>query len=277
MLGPVTWNRILHEVRRLCESVEDILPPFEVLGRFREAARKGMVERHVLGTSRGGHPIEAFTTDAGKRSTLWYAFPDPGEAVGGTVLCVLLEALARGDTIFDRLGTRWSWIPCLNLDDQPADGRRLEPVKKAADVREVDWCVHNPRPETTALLSHAAAIRPDFIYALHDEYHSGESLPVYLPTSVVWDDRFCHDVRQSLEAVGFRIHEGITHPTMGTGFLQMGGAPDYPNSTFHALSKHGPVLICEVSPQLDLKDADLVAAQLAVGLLGLTRSGEALD
>ena len=129
MLAPVTWERILDEARRLSESVEYILPPVEVLDRFREAAREGVVERHVLGRSDKGHRIEAYTTDAGRRTTLWYAYPDPGEAIGGTVLCVLLEALARGDVIFDWLDTRWSWIPCLNLDDQPAEGHRLEPVR----------------------------------------------------------------------------------------------------------------------------------------------------
>ncbi len=46
-------------------------------------------------------------------------------------------------------------------------------------IREVDWCVDNPRPETKALLSLGEKIKPIFTFALHDEYHCGDTILAY--------------------------------------------------------------------------------------------------
>lgn len=215
------------------------------------------------GQSRHTHSEVAITTCFSTGSQ------NPGEAVGGTLILALLRGLIGKDAYLTALDITWNFIPCLNFDDQPGTGLVLEEVFRDPQKREVDWCLNNPRSETTALVEYAKVVQPVFTFPLHDEFHSGESIPVYIGVSEILSLNTCDSLRDTIRAFGLSVQAEDPHPEMGQGFFKMGAiGEEYFNSTFSVLAKYGLVLICEVS-QEDVKVSNLVGAQLATGLIAL--------
>ena len=153
---------------------ENVLPPTEVLRHSLSLSRKyhTAIEHEVLGKSQQGHDIDSFRFGSGKKAVLFYGFPDPGEALGGTLILNILKNLAEGRIEVNDWDLSWWFIPVLNFDDQPDSGKSLRTVMRDDQIREVDWCLDNPRAETLALLNLADRVKPEFTFALHDEYHS---------------------------------------------------------------------------------------------------------
>jgi hypothetical protein len=140
-------------VRGLTSHIERILPPVEVIQVCQKMAASHPFVRSVLiGETENGKPIRAYEIGKSKNTVLMYGFPDPGEAVGGTAIVCLLRAIIESSPFIKTFDAAWRFIPCLNLDNQPDEGRTIRPVMKSEYGKEVDWCIQNPRPETTALL-----------------------------------------------------------------------------------------------------------------------------
>jgi len=255
--------------RQLVAHVDVILPPVAVPEECRRLGASSSLRRREIGKTEAGRPIEAYAFGGGDNNALFYGFPDPGEAVGGTVILALLHGLMGGDAYLTALDITWHFIPCLNFDDQPRNGRVLQEVFRDPQKREVDWCLSNPRSETTALLAYAKSVRPIFTSPLHDEYHSGESIPAYFGVSEVLSLNTCDYLRETLRGFGLSVQAADPHSEMGQGFAAMSRFGDeYYNSTFSVLAQYGLVLICEVS-QEDVEVSNLVGAQLAAGLIAL--------
>ena len=261
---------IVETSRQLVSDIDAILPPVAVLEECRKlAASSSTLQRREIGKTEVGRPIEAYAFGGGDNSALLYGFPDPGEAVGGTLILALLHGLISGDAYLTALDITWHFIPCLNFDDQPRSGRVLEEVFRDPQKREVDWCLDNPRAETTALLEYAKLVRPIFTFPLHDEYHSGESIPAYIGLSEALCPNTCNYLREAIRAFGLSVQAKDPHPEMGQGFLDMSIFGDeYYNSTFSVLAQCGLVFICEIS-QENVKASNLVGAQLAAGLIAV--------
>ena len=263
-------DRIVQIARQLASGTDAILTPVAVLQKCRELERaSNLLHRTTLGRTDGGHEIEAYRLGNGKRQFLLYAFPDPGEAVGGTLILCLLKSLLGGSEDLEPLDATWHFIPCLNFDDQPDNGQALGVVFRDASVREVDWCIDNPRPETSALLRYADTVRPSFTFALHDEYHCGKPVPAYIGASESLEATVRRDVAAALAAFDQAIDPGRRTQGTDIAFVDMTSSSDYPKSTFACLSQYGLVFVCEVSQREDILPADLVAAQLAAGLVVL--------
>lgn len=181
-------NGIIKNVKETTRWVRTILPPVEILNQCRKISEKDKrLSQIIIGKSKKGTPIEAYSFGQGDKNILFYGFPDPGEAVGGTGILALVLALLNGNSFLNSLtnslNLKWNFIPCLNFDDQPEKGCEFVTVMRDPAIREVDWCLNNPRPETKALIQHAEKNKPVFTFPLHDEFHSGESIPVYFPVS----------------------------------------------------------------------------------------------
>ena len=265
-------HRASEAARQLISGIDRILSAVEVMESCRNVARANpRFTRRVIGRTGRGCAIEVYDIGTGETHALLYAFPDPGEAVGGTGVVSLMQGISRGDNDYlNSFDVCWHLVPCLNLDDQPGDGRTVPPVSRDTTIREVDWCLNNPRPETSALLDYARAIRPTFTFPLHDEYHSGESLPAYIVVCQVLDSTCCETIRVCLRSFGMSISKEYQHPTMGAGFLDITEiGPEYLNSTFSRLAEYGLVLAVEVSRQKGIAASDLVGAQLAAGFIAL--------
>ena len=259
--------------KNLSAWVDSILPPLQVLSECKALAETdGNVREVDIGHTESGHPLKAYEFGQGQSHVLLYGFPDPGEAVGGgTTILSLLRGLVEGNAFLQSLDVTWHFIPCLNLDDQPDGGKTLTKVFRDPNIREVDWCVSNPRAETRALLEYVDSVSPVFSFPLHDEYHSGESIPVYSIVSESLAPALCENIRTCLNSFGFQLNEENPHETMGTAFEL---APDlvgeeYINSTFSLMAQHGFVAVCEISQQEGVAPSTLVAAQIAVGIIFL--------
>jgi hypothetical protein len=206
----------------------------------------------------------------GRRPVLLYGFPDPGEAVGGTGIVALLTALVSADPFLASFDVCWHFIPCLNLDDQPDGGRTVRPVMRQATARDVDWCLHDPRAETTALVGYAREVRPAFSLPLHDEYHCGKALDAYFVVSGQCSTVTARRVREYVRAFNVPLDRGKVHPRLGEGFLAFGPATEgYEVSTFSILAQTGPVFIGEVSKWPELSAPEIVALQMGVGLIAM--------
>jgi len=254
----------------LSSQVEAILPPLQVLRECRSLAKAHENVREVeIGHTESGRPLRAYEFGQGQDHVLLYGFPDPGEAVGGTTILSLLHGLVNGNKHLLSLDFTWHLIPCLNLDDQPDGGRTLSAVFRDPSIREVDWCVSNPRSETKALLDYAGSISPAFTFPLHDEYHSGESIPLYVIVSECLDSAISERVRTCVKSFGLLLEEKNPHKVMGSAFSvasELVGA-EYSNSTFSIMENYGLVALCEVSQQEGISASALVATQISLGLI----------
>lgn len=248
-----------------------VLPAVDVVSEANSIA-KDWLKTTEIARSRKGHSIQLMSqTTSQNNNALLYGFPDPGEAVGGTGLLCLMKALRANHPFLRDLSFNWSFIPCLNFDDQPNSGKTLEKVMKTSE-QEVDWLVKNPRPETTALLEIASKLQPRFIFPLHDEWHCREEIPVYMPVSQPLSMEICQGLRELLIYFGLKISMDMTDPEMGAGFLNMGTVEDIMNSTFYEFGKSGTVFICEVPDLLGQPDSKVIAAQMAAGLFVATNA-----
>lgn len=263
-------HELIEAAKSLSSWVTEILPPLAVLSECDSIARKNAnVHKTELAITESGHSIDAYKFGNGKRHIFLYGFPDPGEAVGGMTILSLLRGLLRDNSDLVSLNLTWHFIPCLNFDDQPNEGIKLEHIFRNPKIREVDWCVDNPRIETTAILNYAETLRPVFIYPLHDEYHSGEATPAYMMVSEPIDSNLCQIARNCLKTLGFHIKKSYPHPKMGEAFDTMTRYQNYSNSTFSRFEKYGLVGMCEVSQQPKISTWQLVAAQLSIGMIFL--------
>lgn len=251
--------------RKIVNYYPKVLPAVDVIAEANLIA-KDWLRVSDLPKSRKGHVGQLMSQNSlNKNNALLYGFPDPGEAVGGTGLLCLMKALKEKESFLEEMQFNWNFIPCLNFDDQPNDGKTLDKVMKTSE-QEVDWLVNNPRPETTALLQIAKELKPQFIFALHDEWHCHEEIPIYMPVSQSLPKEICQGLRSLLEGFGLKISTDMTDSEMGAGFLNMNTVADIKNSTFYEFSKTGLVFICEMPDLQGQPDSNVIAAQLAAGL-----------
>ncbi len=265
-----TSESIATVAKSLSSRVDTILPPLQVLRECHVlAGAHEDIHEVEIGHTESGHPLKAYEFGTGRTHVLLYGFPDPGEAVGGTTILSLLHGLVSGNKHLLSLDVTWHFIPCLNLDDQPDGGRTLSPVFRDRSVREVDWCVSNPRSETKALLDYAGKISPAFTFPLHDEYHSGEAIPLYVVVSECLDPAISERIRTCMHPFGLLLKEKDPHRVMGTAFNVLSDlvGNEYSNSTFSILNEYGLVAVCEVSQQEGISNSALVATQISLGLV----------
>lgn len=250
------------------EQVTELMPPNKVIEYFSNMARydNRFVERN-LGKDNSGREIFSYSFGNGSNHCLFYAFPDPGEALGGRGIVALANLLQAGVCNFKHLPVTWHFLPCLNFVDQPDNGQSLQPVMKKPD-QEVDWCLNNPRPETTALLRLADSIRPCFTFAMHDEAHSGAEMPSYLGVTQRLSPQAVQLIKTVLGRCGVKLNADYRDEQMGEGFFVMSSiGKEFMNSTFSRMADYGQVLIADIARSANLKASDLVFLQLAAGLI----------
>lgn len=244
----------LKRLKAVTRGVREILPPVELQARMAALP----LERAVIGHSGAGAALTTYRFGAGRRQVLLYGFPDPGEAVGGTVILTLAEAWCRGALDLD---ATWHCLPVANPDDQPDGGRTLQPVRKTA-AQEIGWWTDAPRPEAEALLRWADAVQPAFTFPLHDEFHDGVLRPAYFPVSHRLPASVTAPIVELFGTLGHPISAKYFDAQMGEGFVLMEAlaGDDWARCTFRQLAAHGPVVIAEVGAGLPART--LVQAQL---------------
>lgn len=264
---------ILYSLLLETERATELLPPNRVIEYFSGMARydNRFIERN-LGKDSSGRDIFSYSFGNGENHCLFYAFPDPGEALGGRGIIALANLLQTGVCNFKHLPVTWHFLPCLNFVDQPDNGNSLQAVMKKPD-QEVDWCLNNPRPETTALLQLANSIRPCFTFAMHDETHSAAEMPSYLGVTRRLSPEAVRLIRTVFARCGVKFNADYRDEQMGEGFFVMSSiGEEYGNSTFSRMADYGQVLVADIARTAGLKASDLVFLQLAAGLIAMNET-----
>lgn len=256
---------IIELTSRIIGDCNEIIPAAKLISDFKNLSNEeNQISHKVLGKSIKGVDIDLYSIGTGEKNVLWYGLPDPGEAVGGTVIWLLVNAIIQNQFTFDDI--TWNFIPCLNFDDQPNEGLTVEKIMKSSE-QEVDWMLTNPRPETTAIVECANTLKPFFSYPMHDEFHCDEKdIPIYFPVSEILNRDISEEIRNLIKEYGLKISSEISHKEMGDGFFNMKEVEDYSNSTFSKLAEHGTVFICEVPDSENISINNLLKAQLSCGL-----------
>jgi hypothetical protein len=253
--------------KKITEDIKEIINPYDLLQECNKLAiENGNLIKSIFGYSSKNNPIEVYEIGKGKNNVLIYGFPDPSEAIGGTSILALIKELLRDNNQLISYDIRWIFIPCLNFDDQPDNGKNLKKVMKTKS-QEVDWCLNQPREETKALLKIAEKYKPIISLPLHDEFHCEENIPIYFPVMPELDIELCNKLRDCISYYNLEIDKSYNDIKMGYGFFEMSKiAPDFYNSTFSILSKYGNVIIFELSDIKSLNRNLLCEIQISIML-----------
>ena len=126
---PAKPGAVAELAEKITEGVTEMLPAAEIISRCREISG---FSHEVIGRSNKNAAIDFYKIGTGRHPVLFYGFPDPGEAIGATVILSLMQALSDPASILHQLDVTWLFIPCLNFDDQPDNGNSLRRVMKTA-------------------------------------------------------------------------------------------------------------------------------------------------
>lgn len=152
----------------------------------------GVATARRIGTSRLDEPLTALTVGSGEADALVFAMPHPNEPVGALTSLHLARRLCEDSVLRDRLGLRWTVVPCID-----PDGTRLNEgwfrgpftpthygrnFYRPAGDEQVEWTfpisyrgVHfdRPMPETLALVRLIDELRPVLMCSLHNSENGG--------------------------------------------------------------------------------------------------------
>jgi hypothetical protein len=263
-------DSLLYQLQSETTLIKEILPPVKVIEFFSTLAKyDNSIKEFEIGEDKSGRKIYRYSIGNGPADVLFYAFPDPGEALGGTGIVSIVNLLHKGAGTFNHLPVTWHFIPCLNFVDQPNEGKTLEKVMKTKS-QEVDWCLNNPRPETTALLKAIEEIKPKFTFAMHDEYHSENAISPYIGVTKNLAEQSFNRIRQLFKRFNLNMNPDYSDKEMGEGFFNMSSiGEEYKNCTYSEIEKYGQVFIAELSQHEHLSPAEIVFLQLSMGFIAL--------
>lgn len=250
---------------KITSWIEEILPPVSLLSECNDLVSKNPeLRKIVMGYSALNNPIDVYEFGKGEHNILIYGFPDPSEAIGGTTILALIKSLLLKDKKLLSFNLKWIFIPCLNFDDQPNNGKTLGKMMKTLN-QEVDWCLSNPREETKVLVKLAHKYKPVITIPLHDEFHCDENIPIYFPVSPKIDKNLCDELRACINNYNLDLDMSIKDEEMGYGFFEMSEkAPDFLNSTFSIFAKYGSVIEFELPDIKELERKKLCEVQISI-------------
>lgn len=163
-------------IRELDESTLDL------------AARyPGLVEAREVGRSREGRPIRCLKIGSGSRNALLFACPHPNEPIGAMTLDFLARELAENSQLRESMDYTWYLIKVSDPDGIALNEgwfkgpftihNYLRHYYRPAFHEQVEWTfpvsykrLHfdAPLPETRVLMDLIEALKPDFVYPLHN-------------------------------------------------------------------------------------------------------------
>ena len=145
-----------------------------------------------MGKTREGRPLLCLKIGNGARSALMFGCPHPNEPIGTMLLEYFSRRLAEDAALRERFGYTWYIVKAWDADGLVRNEGWLKgPYSiysygrnffRPAGYEQVDWTFpidygqlhfHSPLPETRAMMDLIDAIRPEFIYALHNAGFGG--------------------------------------------------------------------------------------------------------
>jgi len=149
-------------------------------------AHPDLVRLETVGRSTDGDPIPMLRIGSGEKQLLFFACPHPNEPIGAMMLEALSGLLVENDELRGETYT-WNLIKCID-----PDGTRLNEgwfkgpftvthyasnFYRPGATQQAEWTFPvtyknysflRPIPETQALMTAITAVRPSFIYSLHN-------------------------------------------------------------------------------------------------------------
>ncbi len=242
------WRRALDAVR-----VDEVLAPESLERAVAELARSSRVEREAIGRSERGHELVVTFVDRGHRDgdrpaplVLFYGFPDPGEGLGASA------ALGWMRAILEQAPTelRWAFLPVLDQDGQVERGQLRRPIW--SETTSIDLVSGAPRAEARALRGFIERERPRLTVALHDEWHSAESRPLYFLSDRVLPASTVVELRGLAARERWPLDASYDDPEMGSGFLCLANLDeDFRGSVWDAAGAVGRLFASEYSERED--------------------------
>lgn len=184
-------------VKSILEKIPDyeyFLTVDELDQNSRQLAEKFSENVNLLeiGSSRSGHRILCLKIGHEPQNALVFGCPHPNEPIGAMMLEFFSQKLASDPQLLSELGFTWYIIKCVDPDGTKLnEGWFRGPFTlynyarnffRPASHQQVEWTFpisyktlkfSNPIPETKALMSIIDAVKPDFMYSLHNAGFGG--------------------------------------------------------------------------------------------------------
>jgi hypothetical protein len=149
-------------------------------------------QSRVIGRSRLGEPIDAYTIGSGSRQLVVVGGVHPNEPIGFRTVLELLRLLADDPAIAGLIDATWHIVPCIDPDgarlneswfSTPSDrDAYFGGFYRPAPHEQVEWSFpfvyrsalfDRPIPETRALMKLFDTVRPDLFMGLHNSELGG--------------------------------------------------------------------------------------------------------
>lgn len=159
-----------------------------------------------MGRTREGRPLLCLKVGEGERSALMFGCPHPNEPIGAMLLEYFSRRLAEDSNLRQALGYTWYLIKAWDADGLVKNEGWLKgPFTiyhyarnffRPAGYEQVDWTFpidygslhfHDVLPETRAMMELIDAIRPEFIYSLHNAGFGGTYWYESEPTPEIYE------------------------------------------------------------------------------------------
>lgn len=164
----------------------------EMTARTRAVAKNhpDLATLETVGHSTDGQPIEMLKIGDGNQRMMLFACPHPNEPIGAMLIQFLLDELLSQPAL--REGRSWYLLPCVDPDGTRLNEgwfagpfnirtyarhfyrpRSEEQVEWSFPVQYKTYTFDRPIPETQALMHAIQAVRPNFVYSLHNAGFGG--------------------------------------------------------------------------------------------------------
>ncbi len=159
-----------------------------------------------MGKTREGRPLLCLKIGSGRRNALMFGCPHPNEPIGTMLLEYFSRCLAEDKALRDFFDYTWYIVKAWDADGLVRNEGWLKgPYNiynygrnffRPAGYAQVDWTFpidydllhfHDVLPETQAMMDLIDAIKPEFIYALHNAGFGGTYWYESEPTPEIYD------------------------------------------------------------------------------------------
>lgn len=200
----------MHKLQSLLDGIPDY-QEFLTVAQM-DANSKALAEAYPetvtlleLGATKEGHPLYGLKIGKGSRNALMYGCPHPNEPMGAMMLEYLSEAMVKEPDFLEAYDYTWYLIKSIDLDGTLKNEQWFKPpfsitsyarnFFRPAGHQQVEWTFpltykkysfNEPIPETQALMDLIDAIRPEFIYSLHNAGFGGTYWYISKPFPDLW-------------------------------------------------------------------------------------------
>ncbi len=169
------------------------------------------------GESRKGHPIYCLKIGNGSHTAFMFGCPHPNEPMGAMMLEYFSRAITEDDELRSELDYTWYLIKCIDVDGTQLNEKWFKgPFTitnytrnyfRPAGYEQAEWTfpLHykkyhfdTPIPETQTLMNIIDAVKPEFMYSLHNSGFGGTYWYLTEEIPELWDKLYDASRKQGI-------------------------------------------------------------------------------